>query len=391
MSKRWKCICGIESPLSEQRCPSCGRPLSMYGSYVTDESEPGIPFRSYRGDDSEEQQEEKMKSLKEPKKSKQKEPQKRETKEKRQGGAGRTILIVLLLLIILILAVLVVILLSREVEPNHESTEPPVLQTTPDTTTPADTQAVQTDPPATNPPATQPPATEPPATEPPIEEGPWLDNVLKADFKISDYKFCEYAGYTYSRYGYPEHVVFVDNLKSLQNASKHRTREWDSSLGMSVTSFITAAWDVSAAQDGSVWAWYMKYSHPSDTTSCDMSCNYVLYIGAEGGVNASLACAEMFAGCTDLKYIDFRGCFHTVGATSMEKMFYNCRSLREVDVTCFNTSDVTNMSNMFYGINASCNIIMDLNRFNTSNVTEYDNFMYYGEQINGVPWPDLFP
>lgn len=32
-----------------------------------------------------------------------------------------------------------------------------------------------------------------------------------------------------------------------------------------------------------------------------------------------------------------------------------------------------------------------LHRFNTSYVTEYDNFMYYGDEINGVPWTDLFP
>lgn len=138
-----------------------------------------------------------------------------------------------------------------------------------------------------------------------------------------------------------------------------------------------------------MWAWY-AFGHPDDVTSCNSQCEYILYIGAEGGVNASIACKEMFADCINLKYIDFRGCFHTNGAANMEKMFYNCSNLRSLDVTCLDTSSVTNMNSMFYGLNNACRLTIDLNSFDTSHVTDYENFMYYGNTINGIPWTKLF-
>lgn len=138
--------------------------------------------------------------------------------------------------------------------------------------------------------------------------------------------------------------------------------------------------DISQDQNGTVLAWAKNVEDHL----------YDLYIAGEGGVNASLACAEMFAGCTDLKYIDFRGCFHTTGATSMREMFYNCTSLKELDVTCLDTSSVTDMSSMFYGLNPECELTIDLDTVDTSNVTEYENFMYYGDTVNGVPWTNLF-
>lgn len=159
MSKRWKCVCGKESPLSEQRCPYCKRPLGMYGAFVTDEQEPEIPYRPYTGGGE-------QGGTGQPPEG-----------PKKRGGAALVILIVLLILVILILGALVMILLGREAEQNPAPTQPPVMQTTPvdvptDPTAPADTQPVQTDPPATNPPATQPPATEPPETQPPVTEPP---------------------------------------------------------------------------------------------------------------------------------------------------------------------------------------------------------------------------
>lgn len=380
MSTRWKCVCGKESPLTAQRCPNCQKPLSMYGRYVSDEPEPEIPFRPFV--DTEENENPK-KATHVPQKKTPKEPKQRKPeKKKRKNSGGQTILILLLLLIILLMGALIVFLLGRiggqKLDPALLPVQTTPVDTLPDPTVPADTQPVPTDSPATDPPAIQ-----PPATDPPVEDGPWMNNILSKDFRVADYSLCSYIGYTYSRYYPATHVVFVDNLKGLQN-TRNRYVGYAGN-----TNLVDAAWDVSEAQDGSVWAWY-GFGHPADVESCDGQCDYILYIGAEGGVNGSLACPELFARCTELEYIDFRGCFHTVGATSMEKMFYNCEALHEIDVCCFNTSDVTNMSNMFYGINASCKITIDLNRFNTAKVTAYNNFMYYGDTINGVPWTDLF-
>ena len=50
----------------------------------------------------------------------------------------------------------------------------------------------------------------------------------------------------------------------------------------------------------------------------------------------------------------------------MSYMFYNCSSLKELDLSNFNTNNVTNMSYMFFG----CSSLNELNlfNFNTNNV-----------------------
>ena len=59
---------------------------------------------------------------------------------------------------------------------------------------------------------------------------------------------------------------------------------------------------------------------------------------------------------------------NTSKVTDMSKMFYNCSSLRSLNLSNFNTSAVTNMSEMFYG----CSGLTELNvsSFNTSAVTD---------------------
>ena len=131
MSKRWKCICGKESPLSEQRCPNCSRPLSMYGRYVTDECEPDIPYKP-DDRDSENPPVRTTEPAKKQKRVREKSPKHREVKEKKRNGAGKTILIVFLLLIILLLgAIVVLLLLGKESNLDPVTTQPPVTQTTP--------------------------------------------------------------------------------------------------------------------------------------------------------------------------------------------------------------------------------------------------------------------
>lgn len=204
---------------------------------------------------------------------------------------------------------------------------------------------------------------------------PWEDNVLMADFKVAEnpYKAANNPRDHSNTTAPAVFVIFCDNLKGIQRASS------------------SYSWDVSEAQDGSVMAWYGLLL--SERKNSQGRKEYVqgnaLYIGAEGGVNASLACERLFADCSELKIIDLRG-FHTTGATSMKEMFYNCTSLRELDVTGLDTSSVTDMSAMFYGLNAECKLTIDLNTFDTSNVTEYDKFMYYGDTIDGIPWTELF-
>ena len=54
--------------------------------------------------------------------------------------------------------------------------------------------------------------------------------------------------------------------------------------------------------------------------------------------------------------------------SSMNNMFYNCRSLKTLDVSKFDTSNVTNMNNMFYGCESLTTL--DVSNWDISNVTD---------------------
>jgi surface protein len=51
----------------------------------------------------------------------------------------------------------------------------------------------------------------------------------------------------------------------------------------------------------------------------------------------------------------------------MKSMFYNCKSLNNIDLSSYNPQKVTNMEYMFYGCKSLKNIF--LNSFNTQKVT----------------------
>ena len=75
--------------------------------------------------------------------------------------------------------------------------------------------------------------------------------------------------------------------------------------------------------------------------------------------------SSMFDGCS-LKELDVSG-FDTSNVTNMSRMFMCCASLTELDVSGFDTSNVTNMDWMFY----ECRSLkeLDVSGFDTSNVT----------------------
>ena len=56
-------------------------------------------------------------------------------------------------------------------------------------------------------------------------------------------------------------------------------------------------------------------------------------------------------------------------------MFYNCKSLKSINLSSFNTNNVTDMNEMFSGCESLESI--DLSSFNTNNVTNM-NGMFYG-------------
>ena len=56
----------------------------------------------------------------------------------------------------------------------------------------------------------------------------------------------------------------------------------------------------------------------------------------------------MFYECSSLKSIDLSS-FNTTNVNNMESMFYKCSSLISIDLSTFNTTNVENMSSMFFG------------------------------------------
>ena len=76
---------------------------------------------------------------------------------------------------------------------------------------------------------------------------------------------------------------------------------------------------------------------------------------------------SMFGGCNNLNSLDLSS-FNTGNVTNMGSMFHGCESLSSLDLSSFNTSNVTNMNYMFYCCSSLSSL--DLSSFDTSNVTE---------------------
>ena len=76
--------------------------------------------------------------------------------------------------------------------------------------------------------------------------------------------------------------------------------------------------------------------------------------------------SDWFYGMENLESIEGMEYLNTSEATDMSKMFWNCKSLKKLDLSHFDTSNVEEMQGMFYG----CSSLeeLDLSSFNTSNV-----------------------
>lgn len=81
--------------------------------------------------------------------------------------------------------------------------------------------------------------------------------------------------------------------------------------------------------------------------------------------------AYWFQGCKNLTTINGISNLKTDNVTSVNRMFLDCSSLKELDVLGFNTEKVTDMGAMFAGCSALT--ALDVSRFNTTNVTTMGN------------------
>ncbi len=131
----------------------------------------------------------------------------------------------------------------------------------------------------------------------------------------------------------------------------------------------SSKWDVSANQDGTVYAWTTNFGTDY----------YDLYIAADGGVNGALASEELFKGFRNLEAVYFNGCFHTDDAEDMSCMFYSCEKLQKVDFTGVNTANVTKMYSMFNWCQSLT--ALDLSSFDTAKVTDMSSMFNYCEAL----------
>ena len=145
--------------------------------------------------------------------------------------------------------------------------------------------------------------------------------------------------------------------------------------------FLTSAsgaannkWDVSAAQDGSIWAWYTG-SGP-----------YQVYIGSDEFMCANQDSSYLFSyigydsSCTAENVINGLNYLNTVKATNMKGMFDHCgyTAMTSLDLgDKFDTSNVTDMDGMFWSCGYTAMTSLDLgDKFDTSNVTIMDSMFY---------------
>ena len=119
------------------------------------------------------------------------------------------------------------------------------------------------------------------------------------------------------------------------------------------------AWDVSEAKDRSILAWMEGRN---------------LIVAADGKISPNPSASWLFGHFENVTAIDFGGCFDTSKVTQMNKMFYNCRSLTELDVSGFDTSKVTDMGAVFYGCSSLREL--DVSGFDTDKVTDMSGMFW---------------
>ncbi|MCI6732731.1 MAG: BspA family leucine-rich repeat surface protein [Lachnospiraceae bacterium] len=126
----------------------------------------------------------------------------------------------------------------------------------------------------------------------------------------------------------------------------------------------SSAWDVSDSKDGSVMAW---------TQSASDSVNRILFLAANGNINANPDCSYLFANYTKLTAVDFTYLKMDM-VTNMNGMFYHCINLKQLDVSLWDVSYVTDMTSMFEHCEQLQ--VLDVSHWNVANVTKM-NFMFF--------------
>ncbi len=210
------------------------------------------------------------------------------------------------------------------------------------------------------------------------EDSNFINNIdVSATIKLDAVQISEYAMMKNGSNATIDMEIFdyIFNGTEFWNSSYNsniRTIKFDKDLSNlpEICDESNLCWDVSSSstQNKKVYAYLidsgLDYTD-NDSVSHDL---YNLYIVSEVPIFAPSDCSNMFAGFSNLILIDFNNNFNVLNTTNMKRMFYNCGSLRSLDVSNFNTSNVTDMGYMFNSCRALTSL--DLSSFNTSNVTD---------------------
>ena len=119
----------------------------------------------------------------------------------------------------------------------------------------------------------------------------------------------------------------------------------------------------SLSQDGDVVGWLDGRTWKVSTQNSNKVVNF--------NENSS----KMFYQKRSLTNIEFNN-VDTSNVTDMGDMFYNCQDLTSLDLSSFDTSNVTNMRNMFFAWGRPELTSLDLSSFNTSKVTDMSHMFY---------------
>ena len=98
------------------------------------------------------------------------------------------------------------------------------------------------------------------------------------------------------------------------------------------------------------------------------SCTYLKKVYMPSLFNNKIeSMKNMFNGCINLEEINFPKAFNTSNVTNMSNLFYDCKSLDNLNISSFRTNKVKNMSNMFNKCWSLSKI--NVSTFNTEKVT----------------------
>ena len=131
-------------------------------------------------------------------------------------------------------------------------------------------------------------------------------------------------------------------------------------------------WDIteSSTQENKVYGYLVDSGEKSGSNIL-----YNLYIVSNYKIFAPSNCKGIFSFYkkqflhirSNLTQINFNNNFNTANVTNMSRMFFDCSSLANLDLSSFNTANVKTMYDMFSGCKSLATL--DLSSFNTTNIT----------------------